>query len=87
MEVFYMTQRTHTGALWQSRRVEGGGRWKGCSGGRGHGSTCGWFLMYDRKLQNSVKQISFNFKNKVAKNVNMSLHKWVASPGNVKHIG
>ena len=31
------------------------------SGGRWHGCTCGWsLLMYDRKWQNSVKQLSFN---------------------------
>ena len=34
-------------------------------GGRGHGYTYGWFLlMYDRKPQNSVKQLTFNLKNK-----------------------
>ena len=39
-------------------------RWEGVSGGRGHGCTHGWFLlMYDRKSQNSVKQLSFNKKN------------------------
>ena len=38
------------------------------SGGRGRGCTYGWFLlMYDRKPQNSVKQLSFNLKNEVAK--------------------
>ena len=38
-----------------------GGRWKEGSGGMGHGCTYGWFLsMYDRKPQNSVKEISFN---------------------------
>ena len=62
MGIFYMTQGTQTGALWQSRRVEWEGRWKGDSGGWGHGCTYGWFLIYDRKPQNSVKQISFNLK-------------------------
>ena len=34
-------------------------------GRRGHGYTYGWFLlMYDRKPQNSVKQLSFNQKNR-----------------------
>ena len=33
------------------------------SGGRGHGYTYGWFLlMYDRKPQSPVKQLSFNLK-------------------------
>ena len=42
---------------------EGDGRevWEGGLRGRGHGCTYGWFLlMYDRKPQNSVKQLSFN---------------------------
>ena len=35
-----------------------GGRWEGGQGGRGHGSNSGWFLLlYDRKPQNSVKQL------------------------------
>ena len=38
-----------------------GERWKEGSGGRGYGSTYGWFLlMYDRKPHNSVKQLSFS---------------------------
>ena len=38
-----------------------GGREEGGLGGTGHGCTCSWFLlMYDRKPQNSVKQLSFN---------------------------
>ena len=44
-------------------RLKGGmwGRWEGGFGGRGHGCTYGWFLlMYDRKPQNSVKQLFFN---------------------------
>ena len=27
---------------------------------RGHGYTYHWFLLYERELQNSVKQLSFN---------------------------
>ena len=31
------------------------------NGGRGHGWTYGWFLLlFDRKQQNSVKQLSFS---------------------------
>jgi len=42
-------------------RAGWGGRWEGGPRGRGHGRTNGWFLlMYDRKPQNSVKQLSFN---------------------------
>ena len=59
MGICCMTQGTQTGALWQSRRMRWGGRWKGGSGGREHG----WFLlMYDRKPQYFVKQLSFNLK-------------------------
>ena len=39
----------------------GGERWEGGLGRRGHRCTYGWFLLiYDRKPQNSVKQLSFN---------------------------
>ena len=44
---------------------EGDGRkvWEDGLGGRGHGCTYGLFLlMYDRKPQNSVKQLFFNLK-------------------------
>ena len=44
-----------------------GGRWEGGSKGRGYMYTDGWFMLrFDRK-QNSVKQLSFNKKNKVKK--------------------
>jgi len=37
----------------------------GGSRGRGHMYTYGWFmLMFDRKQQNSAKQLSFNLKKK-----------------------
>ena len=63
MGIFCMIQGTQTGALWQSIRVGWGGRWEGGLGGRGHVCTYGWFLlMYDRKQQNSVKQLSFDKK-------------------------
>ena len=56
-----MTLGTQTRALWQSRRVRWGGRWEGGLGGRGHGCAYGWFLsMFDRKQQNSLKQLSFH---------------------------
>ena len=52
-----MSQGTQTGALYQPSWVG----WGGGSRGRGHMYTCGWFmLMFDRKQQNSVKQLSFN---------------------------
>ena len=58
-----MTLGTQIRALWQSRRVGGGGRWEGGFGRRGHGYTYGWFLfMHDRKPQNSVKPLSFNLE-------------------------
>ena len=59
MGICCMTQGTQTGPL---RQAEGWG-WEGGPEGRGHGCTYGWFLlMYDRKPQNSVKQLSFNLK-------------------------
>ena len=60
MGICCMTQGTQIGALWQSRRVGWGGRWEEGLGGKGHGCTYGWFLMFDRKQQNSVEQLSFN---------------------------
>ena len=43
-------------------RVGWGGTW-GHLGRKGHGYTYGWFMLrFDRKQQNSVKQLSFNKK-------------------------
>ena len=56
-----MAQETRTGVLYQPRRVGWGGRCKGGSKGRGYMYTYGWFILgFDRKQQNSVKQLSFN---------------------------
>ena len=50
-------------ALYQPRRVGWGRRWEGGSKGRGCMYTYGWFkLRFDRKQQNSTKQLSFNKK-------------------------
>ena len=65
MGIWCMAQETQTGALYQPRGVEWGERWEGSSTGRGYMHTYGWFmLLFDRKKQNSIKQLSFN------KNVN-----------------
>ena len=57
MGICYMTQGTQTGALQQA---EGWGAGREM-GGRGHGCTYGCFLLiYGRKPQNSVRQLSFN---------------------------
>ena len=57
-----MAQETQTGALYQPRRVGWGGRWE-VSKGRGHMYTYGLFMLrFDRKQQNSVKQLSFSKK-------------------------
>ena len=46
-------------------KVEMGMEMGGWSGREGHECTYGLFLlMYDRKPQNSVKQLTFNLKNK-----------------------
>ena len=56
---------TQTGALYQPRGVGRGGRWEGSSKGRGCMYTYGWFMLrFDRKQQDSVKQLSFNTKKK-----------------------
>jgi len=56
-----MAQETQTGALYQPRAVEWGGRWEGGSKGRGNMYTCDWFMLrFDRKQQNSVNKLSFN---------------------------
>ena len=58
---FAVSQETQTGALYQSRGVHWGGRWEEVSKGRGYVYTYGWFMLrFDRKQQNSVKQLSFN---------------------------
>ena len=75
-----MAQETQTGALYQSTRVGAGGRWEGGSKGRGCMYTYGWFIMrFDRKQQNSVKQLSFNKKKfflKIVCNKNESTFKF-----------
>ena len=56
-------QKTQTEALCQPRGVRWGGRWEGGSRGRGYMHTYGSFMLqFDRKQQNSVKQLSFNKK-------------------------
>ena len=51
-----MAQETQTGALYQPR----GMGWEGGSKGRGYMYTCGLFMLrFDRKQQNSVKQLPF----------------------------
>ena len=58
-----MAQETQTGALYQPRGVGWGGRWEGGSRGRGYMYIYDRFLLgFDRKQQNSVKQLSFNNK-------------------------
>ena len=56
MGICCMPQETQTGALYQPRRVGWGERWEGGSKGRGY------MWRFDRKQQNSVKQLSFNKK-------------------------
>ena len=57
------------GALYQPRRVGWGGRWNGGSKGRRYMYTYGWFMLrFDRKQQNSVKQLCFSKKINLKKN-------------------
>ena len=63
MGICSMSRGTQTGAVYQPRGVGWGGRWKGGSRGRVLMYIYGSFmLMFDRKQQNSVKQLSFNYK-------------------------
>ena len=58
-----MAQETQTGTLYQLRGVEWEGRWEGGSKGRRSMYTYGCFMLqFDKKQQNSVKQLSFNKK-------------------------
>ena len=60
MGIGCMTQGTQTGTLYQPRGVGGGGRWEEVS--RGKGDVYGWFMLIFGRKQNSIKQLSFNFK-------------------------
>ena len=61
MGIFCLAQETQTGALYQPRG--GIGREMGGIFKRGYMYTYGWFMLrFDRKQQNSVKQLSFNKK-------------------------
>ena len=68
MGIFCMSQETQTGAFYQPRRV-GWREMEGGSKGRRYMHTSDWFVLrFDRKQQNSVKQLSFNSKiNKLKK--------------------
>ena len=58
-----MSQETPTGYLYQPRGVEWGGSVEGGLRGRRYMYTYGWFMLsFDRKQQNSVKQLSFILK-------------------------
>ena len=63
MRICCMGQETQTRALYQPRGVGWGGRWEGVTIGRGYIYTYGLFMLrFDRKQQNSVKQLFFNEK-------------------------
>ena len=74
MGICCMVPETQTGALYQPRGVEWGGRWEGGSKERKYMYTYGWFMLrFDKKQQNSVKQLSFLKKIKEKKqNANQS---------------
>ena len=63
MGICCMVQETQTGALYQPRGVEGGGRWEGGSKEREYMYTYGWFMLrFDKKTTKFCKQLSFNKK-------------------------
>ena len=46
---------------------------RGSFKGRGYMYTCGWFMLrFDRKQQNSIKQLSFNKKKKIKKSFTLT---------------
>ena len=60
-----MAQETQTGLCINLERGGVGREMGGGSKGREYMYTYGWFMLrFDRKQQNSVKQLSFNKKNK-----------------------
>ena len=63
MGICCMAQESQTGALCQARGGGMGTEWEGVSKWRGYMHTYGLFMLrFDRKQQNSVKQLSFNKK-------------------------
>ena len=63
MGISCMSQEIQTESLYQSSGVGWGGRREGGSKGSEYMYTYGWFMLkFDRKQQNSVKQLSFNLK-------------------------
>ena len=63
MGILCMAQETQIGALYQPRGVGWRGKWEESSKEREYMYTYGRFLLrFDRKQQNSVKQLSFNKK-------------------------
>ena len=63
MGIFCMAQETQTGAMYQVRGVGWGGSWEGGSKWMGYMYIYGWFMLrFDRKQQNSIKQLFFNKK-------------------------
>ena len=76
MGIFYMAQETQWEALYQPRGVGWGQRWEVVSKGREYMYTYVWFMLrFDRKQQNSEKQLSFNKKNEFKKNKQTSKQK------------
>ena len=60
-----MAQETQTGAVCQPGGLGWGVRWEVGSGERGYMYSYSWFMLrFDRKQQNSVKQLSVNLKKK-----------------------
>ena len=63
MGICFMAQENKTSTLYQPRGVGLGRKWEGVSKGTGYMCTYGWFMLrFERKQQNSVKQLSLNKK-------------------------
>ena len=80
MGICCMAKETQTGVLYQPRGMGWGGRWEGGSEGRGYMYTYGWFMLkFDRKQQNSVKQLSFKKQKKTQREVEKGKNLFILS--------
>ena len=71
--LFYDSRNSNRGSVTKNGW---GGRWEGGLGRRRHGCNYDWFfLMYNRKPQNTVKQLSFNLNKERKKRKKMMKEK------------
>ena len=80
MGICCMAQETQIGVLYQPRGVGWGGKWEGGSKGRWYIYTYGWFMLrFDRKQQNSEKQLCTSLVAQTVKRLSTMRETWVRS--------